>query len=165
MSTARKKKIGVFLGRLQPQHQGHEAMIDRIFRENDEVVLCLGSAQRLDKDDPQFSRNPLPKAARLRRLRAFLQERDFQKPYRLVTAVDIEPDSAWPAYLKDCCRLDDTTLNTIYFADAIPPEYAKGLEEAGFRLKFLRRVQFLYAARKKVHRLSSATEIRALGEI
>ncbi len=155
------KKIGVFLGRLQPQHAGHESMIRQIFRESDEVVLCIGSAQKIPKSDPLSERNPYSAALRKKRLIAFLQKEDFQKPWRVAAATDIEPESAWPQHLKKSCALTDATLNTVYFADPIPNEYRLGMEEAGFKIRRIRRKKFLYESqRNTLHKISSATEIR-----
>jgi len=164
MQTAdKRKKAGVFLGRLQPQHPGHEFLIDMIFRENDEVVLCIGSAQEIPKTSPEYERNPLSTPARKKRLEEFLAGRKYPKPYRIVTANDIEPDSAWPAYLKRRCGLSDKTDNTVYFADQIDEGYVRGLEEVGFRIRIIERKRFLYTTRKaEKHWISSATELRTL---
>lgn len=163
MRKTKTTKIGIFLGRLQPQHAGHESMIRQIFRENDEVVLCIGSAQRIPKSDPAYGRNPYSTAVRKKRLLAFLDKEQPRKPWRLATASDIRPDSAWPEHLKNCCALTDATLNTVYFADPIPDDYRIGLEKAGLRMRRIRRRKFLYASRKKViHKISSATEIRQI---
>jgi cytidyltransferase-like protein len=164
--TPRDKKIGIFLGRLQPQHPGHEFLIDKIFRENDEVVLCIGSAQKIPKENPHCARNPLSTPARKKRLESFLTRSHFSKPYRIVTARDIEPDSAWPIYLKKRCGLSERTRNTIYFADAIDANYAAGLTAAGFLIKTIKRKHFLYTTKKdETHRISSATEVRSLEEM
>jgi len=163
MDDIAHKKIGIFLGRLQPQHTGHERMIEQIFQENDEVVLCVGSAQRITKSDPAFERNPLPVEIRTKRLETFLKEKAYKKPYRIVTAKDIEPDSAWPAYLKLVCAITDDTTNTVYFADTIPKEYEDGMKKIGFDIRFILREKFLYkTAEDKLHHISSATEIRNL---
>jgi cytidyltransferase-like protein len=157
------KKIGVFLGRLQPQHAGHESMIRQIFRENDEVVLCIGSAQKIRESDPIFERNPYPVPLRKKRLIAFLKEENFKKPWRVVTATDIQPESAWPEHLKKSCDLTDETLNTVYFADPIPNDYRLDMEKAGLQIKRIRRKKFLYEShRNTLHKISSATEIRAI---
>lgn len=163
MQTTKSKKIGIFLGRLQPQHPGHESMIKQIFAENDEVVLCVGSAQEITPDNANFERNPLLIHMRIQILCTFLEAQALQKPYKVVTAQDIEPDSAWPAYLKKCCHLTDDTVNTIYFADRIPDDYQQGLTAVGFAVKFIKRKHFLYRTKKdKSHKISSATEIRNL---
>jgi len=163
MRKATNKKIGIFLGRLQPQHPGHEAMIKQIFEENDEVVFCIGSAQKIAENDSLFARNPLSARTRLKTLQTFLETQNFSKPHTIVTAKDMEPDSAWPAFLKKRCHLADNTVNTIYFADRIPQEYETGLKEVGFRIKFINRIKFKYqTAPNTLHKISSATEIREL---
>ena len=163
MKRKSKRKIGIFLGRLQPQHRGHEMMIEKIFEENDEVILCIGSAQKIRKSDPLAERNPLPVSARIERLKSFLEAGSFEKPYKIVAAIDIEPDSEWPMHLKKSCGLDDSSINTVYFGDPIPKEYEEGMKKAGFELKFIKRKKFLYrTAKNSLHKISSATEIRAL---
>jgi cytidyltransferase-like protein len=163
MSRKPKKIIGIFLGRLQPQHPGHEDLIRTIFKENDEVVLCLGSAQKIGKSNPEFERNPLSKAIRLKRLKTFLTELDPGKPYRITTAVDIQPESAWPAFLKKRCHLDDDSINTVYFSDRISKDYALGLRAADLRVRFTERTYFRYnSATNTTHHISSSTEIRKI---
>jgi cytidyltransferase-like protein len=164
MPRTAKIKLGIFLGRLQPQHKGHEFMIEKIFKENDEVVLCVGSAQKIEKDNPDFLRNPLSKNKRIKHLKKFLEEKDFQKPYKIVTAEDIEPDEAWPAYLKACCHLTDQTQNTIYFGNTISKSYEGDLKKLGFKIKFIIRKEFIYKTKKDNarYKISSSTEIRNL---
>ena len=48
------KKIGVILARLQPIHNGHIALIEKASSENDEVIVLIGSADKLNE------RNPIP---------------------------------------------------------------------------------------------------------
>lgn len=154
-----RKRVGIFLGRLQPQHPGHENLIEAIFRENDEVVLCVGSAQTIPARDPESARNPLPLAARLATLRRFLEKTNFPQPWRIATAEDIQPEAAWPLHLKRCCQLDDRDRNTLYFSDPVSAEYEAGLRAAGFEFRFTERIKFTYRQRE----ISSASEIRALG--
>ena len=48
------KNIGVVLARLQPIHNGHIALIEKASKENDEVLVLIGSADKLNV------RNPIP---------------------------------------------------------------------------------------------------------
>lgn len=48
------KKVGVILARLQPIHNGHIALIEKASSENDEVLVLIGSANKLNE------RNPIP---------------------------------------------------------------------------------------------------------
>lgn len=48
------KKIGVFLARLQPIHWGHLELIKKMAYENDEVLILIGSTDKIN------ARNPIP---------------------------------------------------------------------------------------------------------
>lgn len=157
------KKVGIFLGRLQPQHAGHEHMIRQIFAENEEVILCVGSAQKITAGTPELVRNPLGAKERMETLQRFLQAEKFNKPYRVIPVEDMEPDSEWPRFLARKCGLSQWHKNTIYFADEISPDYQAGLRAVGFVIKQIPRIKFSHTTRfQTTHRVSSATEIRAL---
>lgn len=162
MAKTRKKKIGIFLGRLQPRHRGHEMLIERIFKENDEALLCIGSAQKINRSDPLFESNPLSLDKRMRGLKKFLGENKFQKPHRVITVKDIDSDKAWPQYLKNECGLNDKNENVIYFGDKITGSYKNNLEKVGFKVKFIKRNKFIYNFSKMSYEISSSTEIRKL---
>lgn len=48
------KKVGVILARFQPIHNGHLELIKKASSENDEVLVIIGSVDKLNK------RNPIP---------------------------------------------------------------------------------------------------------
>lgn len=48
------KKVGVILARFQPIHNGHIALIYKATQENDEVLVIIGSVDKLN------ARNPIP---------------------------------------------------------------------------------------------------------
>lgn len=48
------KKVGVFLARLQPIHNGHLALINKMIDENDECLILIGSSDKINQ------RNPIP---------------------------------------------------------------------------------------------------------
>lgn len=48
-------KYLVFIGRFQPFHSGHKAVIDEALKRADEVIMLIGSANL-----PRSLRNPLP---------------------------------------------------------------------------------------------------------
>lgn len=48
------KKVGVFLARLQPVHNGHMALISKMISENDEALILIGSCDKMNQ------RNPIP---------------------------------------------------------------------------------------------------------
>lgn len=49
-----EKKVGVFLARLQPIHNGHLALIKKMIHENDECLILIGSSDKIN------GRNPIP---------------------------------------------------------------------------------------------------------
>lgn len=54
-----EEKVGVIIARLQPIHNGHLELIRQALNENDEVLVLVGSADKLNK------RNPIPINMRL----------------------------------------------------------------------------------------------------
>ncbi len=49
------KKVGVFLSRMQPLHNAHLWMIENALKENDEILVIIGSANKCGQE-----RNPFP---------------------------------------------------------------------------------------------------------
>ena len=49
------EKVGVFLSRMQPIHNAHLWMIENALKENDKVLVIIGSANKFGTE-----RNPLP---------------------------------------------------------------------------------------------------------
>lgn len=62
-------KTGVILARLQPIHNGHLALIEKAYNENDEVYVFIGSADKFNK------RNPLPISLRVQLTNEALKEK------------------------------------------------------------------------------------------
>jgi cytidyltransferase-like protein len=152
-----KKKLGLFLGRFQPFHQGHLFLIDYIFKENYEVVICIGSAQKAE---------PLTISERHERLEKQLDILGFEREkYRIVDLVDPNVMGIWPKYVKDLCGITDETDNTFYRGDDIPDNYRKDLEGLGFKVEIIKRIAFYHCAPNGLYYVvSSATEIRSLNE-
>lgn len=44
-STKTGKSVGIVIGRFQPFHKGHLKILERVFKDNDVVVIVIGSAQ------------------------------------------------------------------------------------------------------------------------
>ena len=52
----RKYKLGMYLGRFQPFHNGHKAIVDQMLKECKEVVVVIGSPQTQDEiKNPYFA--------------------------------------------------------------------------------------------------------------
>ncbi|MCP4523456.1 MAG: adenylyltransferase/cytidyltransferase family protein [Candidatus Gracilibacteria bacterium] len=46
------KKLGLFIGRMNPPHKGHIAVIEKALSENDEVLILLGSNGCVNENNP-----------------------------------------------------------------------------------------------------------------
>lgn len=150
-----KPKLGLVLGRFQPFHLGHLHLINLALKENDQIVICIGSAQKAE---------PLTIEERHKRMQKQLELLGFSKDsFKIVDLVDPKPMSIWPAYVKKVCKIKDDTNNTFYRGQKLPARYTKDLKKLGFRLKIIERISF-YTQDKNgyYHIVDSATEIREL---
>lgn len=153
--NSQKKKLGLVLGRFQPLHQGHLQLINIAFQENDEMVICIGSAQIAD---------PLHIKERHVRLEGQLEALGYPKDkFRIVDLVDPEPMEIWPRYVKEVCGITDETINTFYRAETLPKNYVADLEKLGFNLRIVDKIPFYYKAPDGLYYLvQSATEIKTI---
>ena len=147
------KNIGVILARLQPIHNGHIALIDKASNENDEVLVLIGSADKLNK------RNPIPFDVRMTLAKEAL------KDYKNVNIVGLNDMSTeennsheWGFYLySHIVSIINQGYFTIYYSD--------GFEIItswfpGFILR--NNVSLSLLARTNVENGISATKIREL---
>lgn len=74
-------KVGVILARFQPIHNGHLALIEKACKENDHVLILIGSSDKLNE------RNPIPWTIRKELVTAAVAERGFIK-----TSIEELPD-------------------------------------------------------------------------
>lgn len=123
-------------------------------KENDEVVICIGSAQKTE---------PLSIKERHKRILKQMQALKASN-YRIVELVDPEPMSIWVSYVADKCKITKKTKNTYYHGDQpLPTVYKKQLKDLNFTIKKIPKGKFWYYGPDKVyHQFSSATEIKAL---
>lgn len=151
------KRIGLVVARMQPLHPGHVLIIETAFSENDEIVVCIGSAQKTD---------PLSVEERRRRIVEELNSLGYDTGlYEIFELDDIESDKKWPLHLKNGCKITDGTENTFYTSDNLPEDYLKAMKDLGFRIRIVERGSFDYEAPNgTVHTVSSATEIREICE-
>ena len=100
MTQNNSKKIGVVLARLQPIHNGHLALIEKAYNENDEVYVFIGSADKFNQ------RNPLPISLRLQLTNDAIKE--TFKPH--VHHMNDDTDEVVDGHLKiHVVPLDDLT--------------------------------------------------------
>lgn len=150
----KRTTLALVVGRFQPMHDGHRFLIEMAIRENDETVICIGSAQKAD---------PLPVEERRRRVFAFLSTLNLSgKKVTVTQLADIACDGKWPSYLKNGCGITDDTENTFYTGDSnLPAQYLHEMAYLGFKIKIVERTVFAYSdPRGQVHNLTCATEIR-----
>lgn len=78
------KKVGVILARFQPIHNGHLELIKKAILENEEVLIIIGSVDKLNK------RNPIPWMIRLKLVMAALDELITPECHKKVQVVELE---------------------------------------------------------------------------
>lgn len=95
-SSGRNVRRGLFLGRFQPYHNGHHAVIERIAKEVDELIIGIGSAQWSHSFDNPFTAGE----------RVLMVSRAI-KALPIVTYVlpieDIQRNSLYVAHIKTIC--------------------------------------------------------------
>ncbi len=150
-----QQQIGLVLGRFQPLHPGHLELINTAMEDNDEVVVCIGSAQLAE---------PFTIEQRHDHLDAQLKVLHPNKHWRIVDLVDPEPMDIWPEYVKEQCAIEGEG-HKFYRADKLPETYEDKLRNLGFAVMYITREPFYYWFPDGLHRqVSSATEIKAIFE-
>jgi len=84
---------GFYIGRFQPYHDGHHAMVERIADEVDEVVLGIGSA-----GDSHTSRNPFTAGERIMMITKALETLDLTS--YVVPIEDLNRNSVWVSHVQ-----------------------------------------------------------------
>lgn len=153
-----ERKVGIFLSRMQPIHNAHLWMIENALKENEEVLIIVGSANRKNEE-----RNPFDIKIRLEMVQEALDEH-FEKDNRNRIKIIELPD--WSSEKNN----DDTEwgnlvyynvvskMNTKYFSYYCSenPELIKGW----FEDKLKERINFRFFSRDNQFNDLSATRIR-----
>ena len=84
---------GFYIGRFQPLHNGHRAMVDHIVREVDELVLGIGSA-----DASHTVRNPFTAGERVMMVTKAVESVDV--PTYVVPIEDIDRNAVWVSHIQ-----------------------------------------------------------------
>ncbi|WP_435195817.1 nicotinamide-nucleotide adenylyltransferase [Natronomonas sp. EA1] len=84
---------GFYIGRFQPYHEGHHAMVARIAEEVDELVLGIGSA-----DQSHTARNPFTAGERIMMITKTLDELDIVT--YAVPIEDLNRNSVWVSHVQ-----------------------------------------------------------------
>ena len=109
------KNIGIILARFQPIHNGHLALIEKASKENEEVHVFIGSADKFNK------RNPIPINMRRTFVEEALNEKHFTNVVlHLLDDLSDESDNShdWGFYLYSKIVTEIQQSNfTIYYSD------------------------------------------------
>lgn len=101
MGDNRKTKYGVILARFQPVHNGHLKLIRKAAAENDEVIILVGSVDKMNE------RNPIPYTFRIQLLKDAIKEAfecsEVPERIKIVELPDLSDEShndhEWGFYL------------------------------------------------------------------
>ena len=111
------KKTGIILARFQPIHNGHLALIEKAYKENDEVYVFIGSADKFNE------RNPLPISLRLQFVKEAINDKfEENNNINIIPLDDLtdENDNShdWGFYLYSKIVTETKNPNfTIYYSD------------------------------------------------
>jgi cytidyltransferase-like protein len=153
-----EKKIGVFLSRMQPIHNAHIWMIENALKENDEVLIIIGSANRKNED-----RNPFDIITRRKLIENAIEEKKKKNYKERIKIIEL-PD--WSSEKNN----DDTEWGRLIYYNVVAkmnvkhfsyycsesPELIKGW----FEDKIKERINFRFFSRNNQFNGLSATRIR-----
>ena len=85
----------LYIGRFQPYHLGHQAVIEKIAEEVEEIVIVIGSAQ--DSHTPE---NPFTGGERMEMIYASLRECSLSERCVVTPLQDVQWNSIWVSHLQ-----------------------------------------------------------------
>ena len=120
---------GLYIGRFQPYHLGHQAVIHKIAEEIDEIVVVVGSAQ--ESHTPE---NPFTAGERLAMIYGALE--DLRERCYIIPLQDIDRNAVWVSHVLSMTPAFDLVysnnpLVVELFAEAgievrMPPMFGRG---------------------------------------
>lgn len=94
--TKREKMIrGLYIGRFQPYHLGHKAVLEKIADEVDEVVIVIGSAQ-----ESHTVENPFTGGERMEMIHLAIDESELLGRCYVATLQDVQRNSVWVSHMQ-----------------------------------------------------------------
>jgi len=84
----------LFIGRFQPFHHGHLAVVESLLAKHREVIIAIGSAECCSSDD-----NPFSAGERVEMIRASLLPKQLKRVI-IIPVRDINNNSLWVSHLK-----------------------------------------------------------------
>lgn len=129
-------KYGIFIGRFQPFHIGHEAAIHEIIADGLKPVICIGSTNKQD------SRNPFTYSQRRDMIRRVFDLKTIGVPddvhddrwFKIITSKFLVLDKAeivWYYNIKDCDKQDFVFKGKEYCNE----HYIKMFQDSGYETK------------------------------
>ena len=112
---------GFYIGRFQPYHEGHHAMVERIAEDVEELVVGIGSA-----DQSHTARNPFTAGERIMMITKALVELDLVT--YAVPIEDINRNSVWVSHVESMCPQFDVAYSN-------NPLVIRLFEEAGIEVR------------------------------
>jgi nicotinamide-nucleotide adenylyltransferase len=107
----KKYQLGMFLGRFQPFHNGHKAILDEMLNQCEQVLIVVGSAQ-----ERGTVKNPFPAWERCQMISEVYNKEEYDNRINIISIPDrltVGNDSGWGDYVMDYLA------NYNYFPDAI----------------------------------------------
>lgn len=90
------KVRGILIGRMQPVHNGHMAVIKQILNEVDEIIIGIGSAQASHE-----LKDPFTAGERIVMMNQALAEKDIDPSrYYIIPMQDINFNAIWASHVK-----------------------------------------------------------------
>jgi nicotinamide-nucleotide adenylyltransferase len=84
---------GLYIGRFQPYHLGHQAVIHKIVEEVDEVVIAIGSAQVSHTPE-----NPFTAGERMTMIYGALE--DLRDRCYIIPLQDVDRNAVWATHVQ-----------------------------------------------------------------
>ena len=107
----KKHKLGMYLGRFQPFHNGHKAIVDKMLEECEKVLIVVGSSQ-----EKGTVKNPFPAWERCEMIRGVYDYEPVSDRVNIITIPDrltSGNDSGWGDYVMKYLE------NYGYYPDAV----------------------------------------------
>ena len=108
----KKYKLGMYLGRFQPFHNGHKSIVDKMLEECDEVLIVVGSSQ-----EKGTVKNPFPAWERCEMISDVYSDESVSERVYILTIPDrltTGNDSGWGDYVMKYLENYGYYPNAIY---------------------------------------------------
>jgi len=134
-TSCQSKRYGIFLGRCQPFHLGHQAAISWIYADGLEPIILLGSSGLINPD------NPLTDSQRIGLIRLVYPD------VLIIPVEDEEEDKVWINKVKEKLHsIDVTPENSIFYTHTKWEDKDQGMlfKSVGFETQ-------KYVMREEIH--------------